>query len=233
MFRILMAASSDFSFIIIFIIALIIAGLFWHYKSTKQVILRTLKKTVAKPITRIQNKEYAKIIGTAKHVDQPLTAPLSGRKCIFYQLKVERKGSKHGWHTLLEETRTQDFFIATNDEMAIVKLDQPNTFRKIYLEKDHQQNSGFLNDANATLERLLKNRGHSSTNLLGFNRTLRYFEGVIELDEKIAVVGIAQWKSLREPIEGFGYSKILTLLGSKDQKLLITDLKKATLNDAY
>mgnify|MGYP000748910719 CR=1 FL=1 len=50
----------------------------------------------------------------------------------------------------------------------------------------------------------------------------------IELDEKIAVLGVAKWKTLKEPIEGFSYSKILTLSGIDKQKLLITDIKKAT-----
>jgi len=56
-----------------------------------------------------------------------------------------------------------------------------------------------------------------------------YTEGIIELNEPIAVKGIAQWKLLKEPIEGYSYSKILTLTGVKKEKLLITDEPKALL----
>ena len=58
---------------------------------------------------------------------------------------------------------------------------------------------------------------------------MRYSEGVIELNEPITVKGVAQWKILNEPIEGYSYSKILTLTGTKKEKLLVTDEPKALL----
>ena len=50
---------------------------------------------------------------------------------------------------------------------------------------------------------------------------MRYSEGVIELNEPIAVKGIARWEILNEPIKGYSYSK--------KEKLLITDEPKALL----
>jgi len=41
-------------------------------------MLREFKKSRKKPINRIQENEYAKIIGKAKHFNEPLEAPLSG-----------------------------------------------------------------------------------------------------------------------------------------------------------
>jgi hypothetical protein len=57
---------------------IIIISLLAYYFSKKQVILRKLKKAALKPIARIQDKEYPKIIGQAKHVEDPLKAPISG-----------------------------------------------------------------------------------------------------------------------------------------------------------
>mgnify|MGYP001825018531 CR=1 FL=1 len=37
---------------------------------------------------------------------------------------------------------------------------------------------------------------------MGINKTIRYTEGVIELNEPIAVKGIAKWKVLKNAIEG-------------------------------
>ncbi len=228
MFKLLASSNTEPYLVAAIILAVLVVAIILFYFSTKQVIIRTLKKVPSQPIARVQNKEYAKLIGKAKHVKDPLKSPVSGRSCIFYQVLVEKKGSKNSWHTVIDETRTQDFFIEVNGELAIVKLDQPKSFRKVYLDKDHSTSSGFLKGSDPKLDRFLKSRGYSSSNFLGFKKTLRYTEGIIALDEKVAVMGIAQWKGLSESIEGYNYSKILTLSGSEKQKLLITDIKKLT-----
>lgn len=63
----------------------------------------------------------------------------------------------------------------------------------------------------------------------GFNKTLRYTEGIIEVGEEITVAGFVEWETLKEPIEGYSYSKIATLKGSEKQKVIITDLPKEKL----
>lgn len=70
----------------------------------------------------------------------------------------------------------------------------------------------------------LKQYNIDSTGFLGFNKQLRYTEGIIEIGEEITVAGIAKWKNLSEPIEGYSYSKIAALESTEKQKLIITDL---------
>ena len=65
------------------------------------------------------------------------------------------------------------------------------------------------------------------TSLFGFNKRLRYQEGVIEIGEEITVAGIAKWKALSEPIPEYPYSKIATLESVDKQKIIITDLPEA------
>ena len=181
-------------------------------------------KKAEKPINRIQENEYAKIIGRAKHVNQPLEAPLSGRKCVYYQVIVEVKGYK-SWRRIINNEKHQDFFIESNSEMAIVKISSlQKSMKRFFLVKDYKEKSGFRNDATEKLQHYSK-----STAFLGINKTMRYSEGVIELNEPITVKGVAQWKILNEPIEGYSYSKILTLTGTKKEKLLVTDEPKALL----
>lgn len=197
------------------------------YFSDKNRILRELKKSRRKNISNVRDREYAKLVGKAKYVHEPLIAPLSGRKCVYYHVLVERKGDK-SWHTMIDETKKQDFFIESNSELAIVKADsETDSFKRVYLVKDHEKNSGFMNDPTIKLENYLAQHNKDSTGLLGFNKTIRYKEGIIALDEKIAVKGIGKWKALNEPIEGFSYSRVLTLQGSEKEKLLITDEPKA------
>lgn len=204
-----------------------IIGIISYFFSTEKRILRALGKAPLKPINRIRENEYAKIIGKAKYVHKPLIAPLSGRQCVYYHIIIEKK-VKNGWSKYVEDKKIQDFFIESGSELAFINTTQSNKFSQVYLIKDHSLESGFLNDATAKLENYLESLGKRSSGLLGFNKTLRYREGVIELDEKIAIKGIGKWKGLSEPIEGYSYSKILHIYGSKEQEFLLTDLPEAT-----
>ncbi len=198
-----------------------------HYFSNKKIMLREFKKTRKKQINRIKDNEYAKIIGKAKHVNRPLIAPLSGRECVYYHIVVEVKADK-GWRRIINEKVNQDFFIESQSEMAIVKVSSlQKSMQRFYLVKDYKEKSGFRNDATDKLEAYLETHNKKSTGFLGTNKTIRYSEGIIELNEVIGVKGVAQWKTLKEPIEGYSYSKILTLTGTKKEKLLITDEPKA------
>ncbi|NND63168.1 MAG: hypothetical protein HKN48_08220 [Flavobacteriaceae bacterium] len=190
-------------------------------------MLRELKKSKAESISKIQSGDYVKLKGNALKVIEPLVAPISGRECIFYQVLIEKKGSKNSWHKVVDATETQDFFLGQQGEMVMVKMDIPRSETQIYLEKDNVQNSSTFAEPSQRMLDYLEKNGASHKNILGFNRRMRYKEGIIAIDEKIVIKGIAQWKSLKQPIEGYSFSKILSLTGTKDQKLIITDLKKA------
>jgi len=207
----------------------IIASILAHYFSTKNRIIRAFKKSRRKTINTVRKNEYTKIIGKAQAITPPLIAPLSGRTCVYYHVIVEIKRDKK-WKKIIDDVESQNFFIATNTERAIVKtFDLDNANKQIYLIKDFNKNSGFRNDPSEKLEAYLKANNKTGKSLFGLNRKMRYREGIIELNEDIAVKGIAQWQTLTEPIDGYSYSKILTLTGTKKQKLLITDEPKALL----
>ncbi|WP_407557074.1 hypothetical protein [Winogradskyella sp. 4-2091] len=224
--------SQNFEFLIpvLFAVGIITVLIVSYFFSTKKNILRALLKTPVKPINRIRENEYAKIIGKAKYVHEPLVAPLSGKKCVYYHVIIEQK-VKNGWSKYAEDKKMQDFFIESGNELALINATQANKYSRVYLVKDHILKSGFLNDASPLQTNYLKSLNKKSTNLLGLNKTLRYKEGVIELDEVIAIKGIAKWKSLNQPIEGYSYSKILQIFGNEKQKFLLTDMPEALKKD--
>lgn len=215
-------------FYLILIVGIIaIVGVISYYFSKKQRLLRELKKSAAIPVSRARQGDYVKIIGKAIGGNQSLKAPLSGRPCLYYYVLVEKKGDK-SWHTYIEEEDGQDFFLETGYERAIVKPKGIHFgYKRTLFVFDHKDKSGAFNDAKPHLEQFLKRHGKESVNFIGFNKTLRYSEGIIEEGETIAVKGIAQWKTLSEPIEGYSYSKILTFTGDEKNKLIITDLPEA------
>ena len=94
------------------------------YFSKKQVIKRSLSKIPFKNVNGIRTNELTKIYGKALHVKEPLIAPCSKLKCIFYQIKIQQRvstGKSTRWKTLVEDERMQEFFLENSGDMVIVK----------------------------------------------------------------------------------------------------------------
>ncbi len=218
-------------FVIIPIIILVVFLL--YYLNNKQVIIRTLKKLPSSGISGIRTNQFTKITGKALHVDEPLIAPFSKRKCIFYRIKIEEKrssGKSHHWATLVKEERFQPFFVQKNGEYIIVSPSRKPLNYKAHLVIDKKASAGTFKQNTPEFEQLLKEYNIKSKGFLGFKKNIRYHEAIIEIGEEVTVAGIAKWKNLQEPIEGYSYSKIASLESNEKQKIIITDLPKEKVN---
>lgn len=215
---------------IIILLAFCVIGLIIFlviYFSGKNVIIRTLSKIPTKPTSSLRTNELSKVTGKALHVKEPLLAPYTQRKCVFYQIIIEQRvstGKSSHWKTLIKEERFQDFFVDTNGDFVIVKPhDHPRNYI-CHLVKDNKQSSGTFNDPTPKFEALLRRYHINPETFFGFNKRLRYQEGIIEVGERITVAGIAKWKALSEPMPEYPYSKIAALESEGKQKIIITDL---------
>lgn len=181
----------------------------------------------------MRTNELSKVSGKALHVKDPLIAPYTNRKCVFYQIIIEQRvstGKSSHWKTLVKEERFQDFFIDTKGDFVIVKPeDHPQNYI-CHLVKDKKQSSGSFNDPTPRLRRILESHQINPETIFGFNKKIRYQEGIIEIGEQITVAGIAKWKSLSEPMPEYPYSKIATLESDGKQKIIITDLPEVLPN---
>ena len=216
--------------ILIVVIFIIIVA---YYFSSKQVILRTLAKTPNKPVGGLKTNSFTKVTGKALHVKQPLIAPFSKRKCVYYKITIQQKrnnGKNSHWRTLISDSKIQDFFIEAKGEHVIVRPKlNPKNFKN-YLVIDKKTSSGTFNKPTKEFLEVLKKYNIRSDGFLGFNKSLRYTEAIIELEEIVTVAGIAKWKHLKEPVEGYAYSKIAELVSTENQKLIITDLPDHNFN---
>lgn len=219
--------NSDVIIPIIFICVFAIVGFCIYYFNPKLVIKRALSKIPLKPVGSLRTNELTKVTGKALHVQEPLIAPLSKRKCVYYSIIIEQQthtGKSSHWKTILSKEEIQDFFIDCRGDYVIVQpKKQPKNFIS-YLVPDKKATSGTFNDPTPEFESLLRRYNIDSTTFFGFNKQLRYKEGIIEVGETITVAGIAKWKELNAPIPEYPYSKIATLESNDKQKLLITDL---------
>lgn len=223
----LFLAINPFIPIIVIICIAVIIGLATYYFNTKQIVVRKLSKITHRPIGSLRTNELSKITGKALHVKEPLLAPFSKRPCIFYSIKIEQKksnGKSTYWKSIVKEEKFQEFFVEINGDYVIVQPTQTPKNYLSYLVVDKKIASGTFNDPTPEFEQLLKSYNIKSKGILGFNKSLRYKEAIIEIGEQITVAGIAKWKTLNQPIEGYNYSKIAALESTEKQKLIITDL---------
>ncbi|CAL2078223.1 GIDE domain-containing protein [Tenacibaculum sp. 190524A05c] len=218
-------------FIVIPVVLLIFYGLY-HFNE-KQVIIRTLRKLPSSGISGIRTNQLTKITGKALHVTEPLIAPFSKRECIFYRIKIEEKrsnGNSHHWATLVKEERFQPFFVKKNGEYVIVNPSREPVNYKAHLVIDKKVSSGTFKESTPEFEQLLRAYNVKSKGFFGFKKNIRYREAIIEIGEEVTVAGIAKWKNLQEPIEGYSYSKIASLESDNKHKIIITDLPKERVN---
>jgi len=220
--------NTDSEFLVPFLIVLAIAAIifFGIYFSKKNIILRKLSKFNFKRISQFRTNELTKVSGKVLQVEEPFVAPYSKRKCIAYIFEVKQKvkrGKSSHWKTLVKKEDIQDFFIEKNGEIVMVKPSLEISNYYSYMVEDKSVSSGIFNDPTLEFQKVLNNFGIKSETWLGFNKTLKYSERIIEVGETITVGGIAKWKVLNEPIENYSYSKIAALESSVEQKLVITD----------
>ncbi|MFY0712343.1 hypothetical protein J1D01_01590 [Seonamhaeicola sp. NFXS20] len=229
-FMILAANFQDIMFPVLMVLAIIIFGFLSYYLGRKQTILRKFSKFNLRSINQFKNNELTKITGKVLHVHEPFVAPFTKRKCVIYYIKIEQKkssGKNSYWKTLVEEEKVQDFFIKVEGEVVMVKpVKEPKNYYN-YLVEDKSVSSGFLNNPTPEFKKILNRYNIESETILGFNKTLRYSERILEVGETVTIGGVAKWKSIKEPIKGYSYSKIAALESSVTQKLIITDLPEA------
>lgn len=188
----------------------------------KAIIRRKLNKAPLKRIASFRNREVAKFIGLVEFVDEPLIAPLSKRPCAYYHVLVERQvssGKSTHWKTIIEETDHINYVVKDSSGVAAISKKQ----LKSHIVLDRKYTSGTFKDADANLEHFLNMHGHQSEGFFGFNKTLRYREGILEAGEKIAVLGEGRWRQAEEVGLPSHLGRILVMEASEKSQLYLSD----------
>ena len=118
----------------------------------------------------------------------------------------------------------------TNGDFVIIKPQEHPRNYICHLVKDKEASSGTFDDPTPRFHNLLNRYNINPETVFGFNKRLRYKEGIIAVGERITVAGIAKWKTLSEPLPEYPYSKIATLESEDKQKLIITDMPEVIQN---
>jgi hypothetical protein len=137
----------------------------------------------------------AEVRGRTAISEEPLTSPWRQQKCVHYCFHVEEQRSStdskgnttHHWATYIKDEQTLPFLVKDDTGQAVVDSSKI----KFVVEKDRFSRSGFMNDAGEDLKQLLESRYNKKTEGWIFNKTLRYTETALELDEEVYVFGDA------------------------------------------
>ncbi len=199
-----------------------VVGFISYYFSKKMKIIRELKKSNKIDIKNFEHNTVGKIVGQATLLEDTLHAPISNRKCFYYQVIVEEerksKNSK-SWHPIFQDERVVDFLIKDKTGVAQVNFIHKE-YIKGYLIKDIKYEIGSFRNNNPRLEKYIQSKGHSTKNFWGSNKKMRYKEGVIHVGETIAVKGRGRWELIPNPEE-----QKLIIEGVSDIELIISDDK--------
>jgi len=162
-----------------------------YYFSREARVKRGLAKVPRGRLGGLAAGKVVKLVGRLDYAAEPVVAPLSGRKCAYFQFTIEEwrhRGRSGEWVPIVEQTSHRDFVVRDGKTAALVRTADA----EVALHKDEQDATGILGSPTPELTELLATYGQDATGLLGFNRRLRIREGVLEAGEHVAVCGVAQ-----------------------------------------
>jgi E3 ubiquitin ligase len=155
---------------------------------------RELKRAPRVTLRELRESTRARVVGAAHPLEGTLSAPLTGRACLYYVVIVEqyrpRGGGARYWRQILRDELGVPFLLDDGTGRAIV---DPRA-AKVALDVDVRSNSGTFNNPSLRENAFLQKHGQSSEGWI-FNKRLRYREAVIEVGETVAILG----EGVREP----------------------------------
>ena len=211
---------------LVVVIFLVVVGIaIYNFLFSKAaVIRRKLRESEGRRISSVKDGEVVKIVGRVIFPGRTLSAPLSKRKCSYFHVLVEAHHGKGGWQTCIEEEKAGDVVLQDGKFYAIVQTVEVNT----YLVADKEYSSGMFNDASGALENYLRSHRQQSTDFFGFNRSLRYKEGVLEKNEVVAVLGKARWANKWDSRLNIPSDKVLVIEPAGAEPVYLSDDAETT-----
>lgn len=173
---------------VLFMAACAAVALGASYYRDDRVRKRRLRAAHPWPIAELPEDTLGRVIGRAKLLEETLTAPLTGRECVYYNVRVS-EGEQPGT-TVIDDHRGVPFVLEDSTGRAIVDP----TGAETVVVCDSTTTSGVLNPPDERLSTYLATFGQRPTGFM-FNRALRYEESIIEIGELVSVLGAG----IREP----------------------------------
>jgi hypothetical protein len=152
----------------------------------RRLIARRLRRAKTHPIAALPENTSARVVGTAQALHEILTSPITGRACVYYDVKVvDESHATKRWPSI-RERRGVPFVLV--DGNARVVVDPYHV--ELALDFDVHHTAGTSDKHTAAEAALLARHGRAGRGWI-LNKGLRYEEAVIAIGETIEVLGTA------------------------------------------
>ena len=208
-------------------LSILIFVLYQWFFSSLAIAKRQFKKDAVKPIFNFKEGEFGKIIGKVENISTPLTAPLSGKKCVYYEVIVIRNPGEDEIK-LVEEKKSIDFFISNNSGKALVKI---NNTAICEINKDINFSSGWITDPNNSMKAFLEKHAIKQKGFLNLNKSLDFIEKRFDIGEQIGILGVGHWEIPTNTNNNQeNNKKVLTFKSLEQHPLFVSDNPKTLEN---
>jgi len=115
-------------------VVVVAAAVFVMYVRNERQRPSRLREAPARPISELAEDTPGRVVGITQNPGEPLTAPLSGRPCVYYAVRVERlrtpdaaaelaatTAAAASWVVIASETRFVSFLIQDETGRALIE----------------------------------------------------------------------------------------------------------------
>ena len=151
---------------------------------------RAVARTPRSPVAKVRRGELVKVVGQARVAMKPLRAPMSGRPCVCWHVRIQeaRQGPQGGsWTDVLDEVEGQDFLLEDETGIALVRGVMPEAT----LASSGPWVDNYGDNFSPEVENFLGSRGEQLRGALG-KRVMRYQERILDEGAHVAVLGMAR-----------------------------------------
>lgn len=190
-------------------------GMYMYRRSGRWMVRRTARKAPFYSIEAFPEGQRGKVAGKVTYYHEPLTAPLSGRPCAYYHIKVEAgRGNKKAW--IISEHNGRDFLVEDHSGSALVAVSKALCL----VSSDYEETSdGVLTKVQADL---LRRHGEIQR---GWH-FVSYTEAIIQEGREIVAAGHGTREPTTDPTAFSDYRGTpmrLTIGSTPDKPLVLSD----------
>ncbi len=188
---------------------------------------RALRKAESTQIGDFVDGSFGKIIGEVIAKGTTLRTPLSGRRCVYYNVSIQaevRSEDAQGmkWRQLYKDESAQNFLIKDQSGTALVLLDGA----RVQLAGQDSAVLGTINDFPEEIQHTLLEFSQVA-GIAAMGHTLRYIERTLEPEMVVAVMGHGVFQPdpdpTAAPADYRGVANQLVMQGRPGQPLLVSD----------
>ncbi len=185
---------------------------------------RELKRYRLWRLSEIPDGRYGRIVGRAHPIGEALIAPMTGRRCVYYDIKVEAKGiapTPTKMTVIAAESRAAPFLLVDATGRAIIDPAGADMLVSFNARSDFGNQIYEVTPAHIEL---FARHGRTVTGGV-YGTELRFREAVILVEDMITVLGVATREPDPDPVPSSGRvgPQSRVRFANAPRRLMITD----------